>query len=159
MTLLLILTLVEALLAITTFGGVLVDVFGFTSNVGNVFYAGVLAAQHLIIQRFGHKRGLNCILIVFASLVMWFLLGQALRIVGGDSLPAAYTVMIDSSRRFVWASFIAFWCGQLMFIAFYRDKQPSWRQDVKLWEAMLTGYAIKVALGLATLPLLSRARA
>ena len=67
-------TIAVNLVLISIFGAKLVPIFGFVTNTGNVFYAGVFLATHMLIERYGEKEGYRAIrigaLVIFLFLLM-----------------------------------------------------------------------------------------
>jgi uncharacterized PurR-regulated membrane protein YhhQ (DUF165 family) len=67
------------LVLITSLGAILVDVFGFTSNVGNVFYTTVIVATYLLYELYGEK--------VFFSTVYRFVLSVSIFLILAFTVP------------------------------------------------------------------------
>ena len=176
------LTLLNMVL-ITLFGGVLFNWAGYTTNCGNVWYADVMLSQWLVMRRFGWRNGLRAATNTFAGLLMLLLMAAALQAALSKSmLDTAYGIVIDASRDFTVASFVAFWLGQGVFIAIYRatDRRSLWlcyaaamvaaqavdsaiffpiafgSFGISLLNAALAGFAVKIGLGLLAMPALVR---
>ena len=176
------LTLLNMVL-ITLFGGVLFNWAGYTTNCGNVWYADVMLTQWLVMRRFGWRNGLRAAANTFAGLLMLLLMAASLQAALSDSaLDTAYGMVIDASRDFTVASFMAFWLGQGVLLSIYRayETRPIWlcygvaivaaqavdsavffpvafnSFDISLLNAALAGFAVKIGLGLLAMPLLSR---
>jgi uncharacterized integral membrane protein (TIGR00697 family) len=109
------------MLLITVYGGVMVEVFGYSTNVGALCYASVLVAQFLLMEKHGWAKGANAALTIFGALMMFFLFTIGLSaMLGGSPLDTAYSLVIKNSHSFATASFVAFWLGQGVFVAVYK---------------------------------------
>lgn len=177
-------TILVFMVVITIFGGVMIDAAsGYSTNAGSVFYAGVLALQYIIMRRFGWEAGLKCVVSTFVSLIMLVItMAVMAELSGSDELGRAYALVIETSRRVTVASFVAFASGQLVFVVIYKASQKmptsvAYGANMVVVQAvdsaifypiafgfdkmglgsMLSGYAIKVGIGLLAIPLLSLA--
>lgn len=175
--------MVVNMLLIALFGGVMLPpLAGMTSNAGNVCYASAVAALYLIWRSTGWRSALGTSSVVFASLLMIYLVTHVMRglLLGGTTLDGAYAVVIDASHRFTVASFVAFWLGQGIFIALLEQLQdmPMWLHygiavvaaqladsavfflvafgaEPAVIEIAAAGLVLKVVLGLAAIPMLA----
>ena len=168
---------------ITLFGGVLFSWADYSTNCGNVWYADVMLTQWLVMRRFGWRNGLRAAASTFVGLLMLLLITAVLQTQLSDSpLDTAYGMVIDASRDFTVASFMAFWLGQGVLITIYRacDARPLWlcygvaiaaaqavdsavffpiafsSFDISLLHAAAAGFVVKVGLGLLAIPALAR---
>src|SRR5947208_832982 len=64
------------ILLISTFGAKLVMLFGYTTNVGNVFYACVFFATQLLVERHGLKEGYKSIWLGVSAIIFFILMSQ-----------------------------------------------------------------------------------
>ncbi|OGE32215.1 hypothetical protein A3C59_04225 [Candidatus Daviesbacteria bacterium RIFCSPHIGHO2_02_FULL_36_13] len=64
------------ILLISVFGAKLIEIFGFTTNIGNVFYAAVFFAAQLLVEGYGKKEAYNTIWLGVVSVVFFILMAQ-----------------------------------------------------------------------------------
>src|SRR5579885_1187155 len=69
-------TIILNLILISTFGGIVVQLFGFTTNAGNAFYAGVFLAVHLLTEHYGQREGLKTVWMGFWSILVFIILAE-----------------------------------------------------------------------------------
>lgn len=100
------------LILVSTFGGKLVEIFGFITNAGNIFYATVFVAVFILLDRFGPEEARKGIWFGFAPLVLFVILSAlaASTVSTTDTKPldtAIHTVFSFSPRVFL-ASVLAY---------------------------------------------------
>ena len=176
--------IIICMVCITIFGGLMMDVGGgYRTNAGSVLYAGVLALQYIIMRRFGWEAGTRCVIGTFVSLAMLAaLMAVFAEFVDHDPMGQAYRLVIEGARRITVASFVAFAVGQTLFVILYRKAQNApmalgYVINIAIVQAvdsaiffsiafgfegfgagiMLSGYLVKVAIGLLMIPLLALA--
>src|SRR5258708_3088851 len=69
-------SIVINLILISTFGSKIINIFGFTTNAGNAFYAGVFLATHMLTEHYGKRAGLKAIWMGFWSILFFTILSQ-----------------------------------------------------------------------------------
>ena len=69
-------TIAANLILISIFGAKLVSIFGFIINTGNVFYAGIFLATHMLIEHYGEKEGYRTIRIGVLVIFLFLLMAQ-----------------------------------------------------------------------------------
>ncbi len=118
------------MILISTFGGKLVDVFGFMTNAGNIFYAAVFLCVFALLDRYGHEAAHRGIWIGFAPLVAFVILAQlAVALISAPetrALDAAIHTVFAISPRILLASVFAYFISLYMLTAVF-DTARSWR--------------------------------
>lgn len=116
------------LILVSIFGAKLIDVFGFTTNAGNIFYMSVFLATHFLLERTDAHKARRSIWIAAVSVLAFAVCAQlGVALVGampGDSLSASMTQVFSVSLRVVLASLLAFVFAQEVNITLY-----SWMQQ------------------------------
>lgn len=116
-------TIVLNLLLISTLGAKIVEVFGFSTNVGNVYYAAVFLAMYLLLEYDTKARALRATWMGAASLVFFTILVQLA--LGMESVPETAAVsdamktVLGGAQRFALASVLGFVAAQLINIGLY----------------------------------------
>lgn len=116
-------TVAVNLILIGIFGAKIISVFGFVTNVGNVFYACVFLATYFLIEQFGKKLARQTIwfgagLILFFSLMSQIAVnynGSSL----SDTINGASTTLFSFSPRIIIASILAYTFAQYVNIAVF----------------------------------------
>lgn len=71
------------IILVSCFGGLLIPLFGFTTNAGNVFYATIFLAAQMMVERYGRDVAARSVWIGFSALVLFVLMAQySIRLVG-----------------------------------------------------------------------------
>lgn len=63
------------LLLISTFGAKLISIFGFVSNIGNIFYATTFFAVQLLLERYGRREAVRAVWAGVFALVVFVIMG------------------------------------------------------------------------------------
>ena len=132
-------TIVINFMLISTFGAKLIPLFGFVTNAGNVFFASVYVATHLLTEHYGKKEGLKAAWIGFVSIVFFIVMSQfTLRTVGSPEsagVSAAIVTLFRNSPRIALASMFASLIGQYLNVTLYdalhrrSGKKQLWLRD------------------------------
>ncbi|TSC82278.1 MAG: hypothetical protein G01um101420_442 [Parcubacteria group bacterium Gr01-1014_20] len=64
------------LILVAVFGGKLISLFGFTTNVGNIFYAAVFLGVQLTLEYYGRKDAIRSVWVSFFAVNFFVLMGQ-----------------------------------------------------------------------------------
>ncbi len=111
------------LILVTIFGSKLVSVFGYTTNIGNIFYACVFLATYFLLIRQSKEETMHTIWFGLICLLFFVVLSQlTIYIVGvnpGDKLDMALRTTFDLSIRVTVASALAFMFSQYANIQVY----------------------------------------
>lgn len=111
------------LILINIFGAKLVDVFGFTTNAGNVFYACVFLATHFIFERRDGRYARQTIFFGVGTVIVFVALSQsAIVLLGaqsGEGIQKALQTIFLFSPRIAIASILAYIFAQQINITFY----------------------------------------
>lgn len=129
-------TIAINLALISVFGAKLISVFGFVTNTGNVFYAGVFLATHMLIENYGKEEGYRTIRTGAFAILLFLLMAQFTFDLTGYAGTADVNRAIDNLFRNIprigIASISAFIIAQYVNIWFYgllKDKT----RNKKLW--------------------------
>lgn len=118
-------TIVINLLLVTVFGAKIATFFGFTTNVGNVFYACAFLATHFILERNRSREAYSSIWINSLFVVGFVFFSQMILCLHGVSsqvaLSDAFSVVFSFSPRIMTASLIAFVFAQYVNIRLYES--------------------------------------
>lgn len=129
-------TVAVNLVLISVFGAKLIDVFGFVTNTGNVFYAGVFLATHMLIENYSKEDGYRTIRIGAFAILLFLLMAQFTFDLTGYAGTADVNRAIDNLfkniPRIGIASISAFIVAQYVNVWFYGFLKNKTR-DKKLW--------------------------
>jgi len=111
------------LILIANMGGKLIDVFGHTTNTGNIFYASVFLATYFIIERLGKREGMYSIWVGVIGVAFFFvfvqftvsMIGSPTTAVLNNALAVAYTPFSQVTT----ASILAYVISQNFNVFFY----------------------------------------
>lgn len=129
------------LILIAVFGGKLISLFGFTTNVGNIFYAAVFFSTHLTLEYYGRKDAIRSVWISFAAVNFFVLMGQV--VLGFQDEPVtrefgvALGVVFGIVPRVMIASLVAFILSQYL-NAYLYDFMRRKAGEARLWLRSLT---------------------
>lgn len=111
------------LILVGIFGAKLVEIFGFVTNAGNVFYACIFLAAHFLIERHGKKAGLKTVWYGLIFTIFFVILSQgAARLTGislSDTTNGAIITLFSFSLRITLASILAYIFAQYVNISIY----------------------------------------
>lgn len=111
------------LILVSIFGAKLTEIFGFITNAGNVFYAAVFLATHLLIEHYGKKEGYRTIGIGLLSAILFITMSQLTLLFSTSSESAsandAMQVLFKGTPRIALASMIAYFFAQIVNITLY----------------------------------------
>lgn len=115
------------MLAISLFGPALMTVAGWTTNVGNVWYATAICAQCIILERHGRDEARATIPMVYGAITM--MLGVCVALHQFPVLPAtemgrAIHILTGHQPRLVMGSYVAFFLAQMALIAAWGWLRP-----------------------------------
>jgi uncharacterized integral membrane protein (TIGR00697 family) len=75
--------IVVNIILVSCFGALLIQLFGLTTNAGNVFYATIFLAAQIMVERFGRAVAFRSVWVGFSALVLFVLMTQySIRLVG-----------------------------------------------------------------------------
>jgi len=116
--------IVVNLLLITTLGGKLVDFLGFTTNVGNIFYASIYLATYMLIEYNGASAAYRGMWIGASAVFLFILLAQLATSMTAApearELDNAIHTVFQESLRISMASIFAFVMAQSVNIWLYQ---------------------------------------
>lgn len=116
-------TIITNLILIGIFGAKLISVFGFITNVGNVFYACVFLATHFLLERQNKQAGIKMIWLGAGFVVFFTALSQLAVHSSGSPLSEAAnnasSTLFSFSPRVVFASILAYIFAQYINISLY----------------------------------------
>lgn len=116
-------TIALNLILISIFGAKLITIFGFTTNVGNVFYACVFLATHFLLERQTKKEIYQTIWFGVAAVAFFLLLSQFavhfVSVTPGDATDNAIRTLFTLSPRVALASMVAYVFAQYVNISVY----------------------------------------
>jgi uncharacterized integral membrane protein (TIGR00697 family) len=111
------------LILIAIGGGKIVEFFGFITNTGNIFYAGVFLATYFLIERYGRREGLRLVWIGAGGVVVFStLLYVTLALVsteGTSELSQLLSGAYSAVPRLAFASLMAYLVAQTFNVLFY----------------------------------------
>ena len=111
------------MILIALFAPYLVEVGGLVTNVGTVFYAGVVASMCVVIERFGPLVARDAIPKTYIRLLMIFtacaIIERLPVVEGNEAFAAAAKLVAGHQARVVAASFIAFFLSQMVLVIAY----------------------------------------
>jgi queuosine precursor transporter len=117
-------TIAVNLILVGIFGAKLINALGFTTNVGNVYYACVFLATYFLIEQYGEKVNLKTILFGTSFVLFFGILSQLVIRAAGSPLSeevnAASSVLFSFSPRVFFASILAFVFAQHVNISLYQ---------------------------------------
>ncbi len=129
-------TIAVNLILISIFGAKLIEIFGIVTNVGNIFYACVFFATHLLLERQSKEEALRTIWFG-SAFVVFFLSMSALAVsvmsyAPNDSVQTALQNIFAFSPRVVLASLLAYIFAQYVNIRVYAWLQKKTNRSM-LW--------------------------
>src|ERR1043166_6351775 len=74
---------------IVVFGAKLIEIFGLVTNVGNVFYACVFLATHLLLERYGRYEGMKALWLGAGVVAFFTMMTQFAVLFGGAAASGA----------------------------------------------------------------------
>lgn len=129
-------TIVVNMLLISTFGAKLVSIFGFVSNTGNIFFASVFLATHILIEHYGRKEGYKTVWVGFLSLIFFILIGQFILRTSSASetmgVDAAMKTLFKTAPRIALASTVPFLLVQYVNVFIFSKLKEKTRGS-QLW--------------------------
>lgn len=111
------------LILIATVGSKLVDVFGYQTNTGNIFYASVFLATYCLIERYGKNEGMRSIWVAITC-VMFFaaivsLTAALISDPATEDISKAISQVFSYTPRFALASLLAYAVSQTINVHLY----------------------------------------
>jgi queuosine precursor transporter len=111
------------LILIASFGGKIVEFFGFETNTGNIFYASVFLATYFFIERYGRREGVYSIWVGIAGVVFFLALVQITVMLRGaeatSALNSAVAAAFEPMSRITLASLVAYALSQTLNVYLY----------------------------------------
>jgi queuosine precursor transporter len=108
--------IVVNVILVSCFGALLIQLFGLTTNAGNVFYATIFLAAQITVERFGRAVAFRSIWIGFSALVLFVLMTQySIRLAGApdnSALASAIQQTFAAVPRIAVASMCAYVVSQ-----------------------------------------------
>src|SRR3989338_8119350 len=124
------------LVLISVFGAKLISVFGLITNTGNVFYAGVFLATHMLVENYSKEDGYRTIRIGAFAILLFLLMAQftfdLTGYVGTADINRAIYDLFRNIPRVGIASIFAFVMAQSVNVWFYSLLKNK-TKDKKLW--------------------------
>ncbi len=129
-------SIVVNLIFIGIFGTKLIDVFGFVTNAGNVFYACVFLATHFLIEKYGRHDGLRTVWIGGSFMVFFLVMSQLVTeyigIPQSQATNSAINALFSYSPRAIVASVAAYIFAQYINVSIFSYLKERTR-DKSLW--------------------------
>lgn len=94
----------------------LISVAGYTTNIGNVPISAVVLCQAIIMMKWGKRAALESVILIFIAMVLFVVIGQAIKWTPGVSDASHIDSVFSTSARLVYASFVAFAISQYLLI-------------------------------------------
>lgn len=111
------------LILVSIFAPKLLSIFGYTSNVGNIFYGSLFLATNLLIEQYGKKAGFKGIWVAFIANILFVTMGQfTMRFIGdpqSSGVNEAIFSLFNNSPRIAAASIIGYLLVQNFNVWFY----------------------------------------
>ncbi len=111
------------LILIAIGGGKIVEFFGFATNTGNIFYAGVFLATYFLIERYGRREGFRLVWIgttgVVAFSTLLYLTLALVSVEGTSTLSELLSGAYSAVPRLAFASLLAYIAAQSFNVYFY----------------------------------------
>lgn len=111
------------LILISIGGGKIVEFFGFATNTGNVYYAGVFLATYFLIERYGRKEGIRSIGVGVVGIIFFTVLLQMIVALQSapltEQLSTILTTAFSSAPRLAVASLLAYIVSQTANVFLY----------------------------------------
>jgi len=115
--------IVMNLALISVAGAKLISVFGLVTNAGNVFFAAVFVATHLLIEHYEKKDGYRTIWLGFFAILFFIIMTQLTLLLAGivDSSPleSALRTIFGAAPRIAVASIAAYIVSQQVNVRIY----------------------------------------
>lgn len=128
--------IVANIILVSTFGSELIDVFGLTTNAGNVFYASIFVAANILVEHYGGKVGYRSVWIGFTSLVLFVLMSQfvirQLPVPNSADEAQAIRTLFSAVPRVALASMVAYLIAQNLNVWIF-DRLRRRHGRAKLW--------------------------
>jgi queuosine precursor transporter len=167
------------LVLVAVFAREMIDVFGYTTNLPNIYYSGVVLSMMILCERFGEVSSRSSILMGFLALATFAMLSQAGLAIGISGGP--FEEILEYSPRNAAASFIAYLVSMFFLIGFWSTIPMDLLgkglvsivlvqfidsilfftlafsgvlPPMQVLQAMTIGFLLKVALGVISLPFL-----
>jgi len=114
------------LILISVLGAKVVAAFGFVTNAGNVFYAGVFLALQVLVERYGRKEAKRAAWLGFWAIGFFLLMSAVTQLqtsadASASSAGAAISALFTFVPRIAFASIVAFLFAQTVNIRIYDD--------------------------------------
>ncbi len=128
------------LILVSVAGPKLIEIFGYTTNVGNIFYASVFVATYFIIEHCSRKDGERAIGLGAIVVVLFVVMGQL--VIAMSSVPettgfsAALATIFRTSVRVASASVIAYIIAQSINVGIYATLRE--KGVARLWLRVAT---------------------
>ena len=122
------------LILVSALGSKVVNMFGFVTNAGNVFYASVFVAVQMLVERYGRLEGRRAIWVGLTANVFFMIMTWLTSQLSGPVTPAggAIDTLYSLVPRLAVASLAAFVISQNLNIAIY-DHFHRKTGQAKLW--------------------------
>ncbi len=108
--------IVTNIILVSSFGALLIPLFGLVTNAGNVFYASIFLTGNVLAEHYGRKAAFKSVWVGFSALVLFVLMGQySIRLVGApntEGLAAAMHSVFAAVPRIALASISAYLVSQ-----------------------------------------------
>ncbi len=121
--------IVVNIILVSCFGALLIPLFGFTTNAGNVFYSVIFLAAQMMVERYGRSAASKSIWIGFSALVIFVLMAQySIRLTAAaddGALADSMHTVFSGVPRIALASMGAYLISQhlnIWIFAFLKDK-------------------------------------
>ncbi len=124
------------LILISISGGKIVEFFGFETNTGNVFYAGIFLATYFLIERYSKREGLRSVWVGVVGIIFFSILLELVIALHGSpatsNLNAVLAVAFAPASRLALASLCGYILAQTLNVYLYIRLKERWGHQ-RLW--------------------------
>ena len=128
--------IVTHIILVSSFGSLIIPLFGFTTNAGNVFYASIFLTAQVMALHFGRRAAMRSVWTGFGALVLFVLLAQYSIRLGGtpesSALASSLHSVFDGLPRLALASMVAYLASQSLNVWLF-DLLRKQMHRKKLW--------------------------
>lgn len=122
------LTMILNLALIGMFAGYMIEIGGSRTNIGTLWYAAVVMAQCIVLERYGALFAREAIPIIYAALatvtlIVWAML--QFPALDGDPAAASIRAVLTPNVAVITGAFIAFWLSQMVLILSWSAVRPN----------------------------------
>ena len=137
--------IVANVILVSSFGALLIPLFGLTTNAGNVFYASVFLAVQVMTEHYGRKEAFRSVWVGFGALVLFVLLGQySMHLTSGpgtEELTSSLQTVFAGVPRVALASMVAYLAAQSLNVWLFDYLRQKTHKRMLWLRALLSSFA------------------